>query len=185
MKETTLKYKPSFPIQIEFIRNKDDVGKTLFKQLNRNGNVCLFSRTYVDTGKLLGYETVVVKLVKAGTLTRGGQTVESDYESYPGGKSFGQYGFFTSSIDRANELFNEMVVKQKNKLLDLNDENEVEETYDIPTQSFTRVEFATFNCLPPLNATNILKHMENDGLIKRVGFKPNKIGKPSPIYSKV
>jgi len=189
MKIEIEKYKSSFPVQTEYVKNPEGCGKTIFKQLKREGNVCLYSRFHIKRNKIDGYEAVVLRLVKAGTKLRGGKIAESDYESYPNSGTFGRLGYFCTTLEKAESLYNEFLEKQKNKALELeNDENEEEETYDIPPNNFTRVEFATFNCLPPANATNILKEMENDGLIKRVGLKKsshNNFGKPSVLYSKV
>jgi hypothetical protein len=108
------RYKASFPLQTVFITNADACGDHVFTQLARKGNVAVYRRTKVSDGTCQGFETVVIKTVKAGTVyARGGTPTAADTESYPGSASFGRLGwhFYSkrSALEKMEELTKEEV----------------------------------------------------------------------------
>ena len=95
-------------LEVEFQTNADKTGLQTFKQLKRDGRVCLYRREKPD-GSIFGYEVIVVKLTKAGTTFPNGVVVPEDTESYGGAHSFGRSAYFCSTLQRAEERFKEFV----------------------------------------------------------------------------
>lgn len=103
------RYKASFPLQRQFVTNADSCGDNLFTQIERSGNFAIYKRSNMD-GRVLGFEVVTVKTVKAGTVfSKGAKPTESDYESYPGGKAFGKYAWFCLKEEHAFDRFDKLV----------------------------------------------------------------------------
>ncbi len=88
-----------------FTMNADQNGNHIF-QLNRreqtpNGDIAVYDRFVGATGSYFGMEVFKVKIVKAGIHHLKDKTgkitelvIDTDYESYPGGASFGKHAFF-------------------------------------------------------------------------------------------
>ena len=95
------RYTPSFPAQTEFVTNADGYGDCVFTQLHRTGQIAVYKRIRISDKKHLGFETVNLKLVKAGSPLPGNNTVLADYESYPRGASFGRRGWHFWSLGSA------------------------------------------------------------------------------------
>jgi hypothetical protein len=86
------------------------VGDQIFTQLERTNDCALYKRSKPD-GKVVGFEVIEIKTVKAGTVfAKGSKPTESDYESYPGGQSFGKSAWFTPIETRAWTRFDKMVL---------------------------------------------------------------------------
>lgn len=135
------RYKASFPLQTVFVTNADACGDHVFTQVARKGNVAVYRRNKVSDGKCQGWETIVIKTVKAGTVyVKGGTPTASDTESYPGAASFGRLGWNYVSLEAAMD-----------KLEELTKEEVKPETvggWIVPAMEFTFTEFATANKLP-------------------------------------
>lgn len=181
------RYGSHFPLQTSFVTNSDGCGDHIFTQLNRKGQVCLYSRTDLDTGKVVGYEVIVAKHVKAGSKLPGDNVVKADYESYPGAQSFGKSGWACVSLSQATEKFSKVVESQEAAAFIQVTENKpkVEETLDIPEGEFTQAAFATMNCMP-LRGTvyNVIQTLVNKGLVKisrKVQVGP---GRATVMYAK-
>lgn len=171
------RYKASMPMQTVFIRNVDDCGDHVFTQLSRIGNVAVYRRNKVDNGKCFGWETIVIKTVKAGTVyAEGADPTESDTESYPGGKSFGRLGWHYPSLGAANF-----------KLEELTKEEVKPETvggYLVPAIEFTFGEFASANKLPIDKGTaTIIQNLLRDKSLKLVRTEVRN-GKSAQIFGK-
>lgn len=198
----TPRYKASSPMQTEFITNADGCGDHLFTQLVRKGNVAVYRRDRVG-GTVFGYETIIIKTVKAGTVyVKGGKATETDTESYPGAASFGKTGFSYITEKDAMDKFNDLVKKEENKTV-VDDEpmtlgfvtssvvedeptTVVKNNSDgvlIPSGEFTQADFAEVNNLPPRGSVyNLLKSMIEKGSVKesrRVSFGR---GRPTVMY---
>lgn len=165
------RYTASFPLQTEFITNADATGDHVFTQMRRQGNVAIYRRNEVGSTRAFGFEVVLIKTVKAGTVfAKGAKPTEKDYESYPGGKSFGKSAWFYSTESKAEEKFEELVK---------NEQPEV--TYTIPNTIFTLVEFSKVNSLPVNSDTaKILSKLISE---RKVLFK-GKNDKGLQIFSK-
>jgi len=130
------RYKASMPIQTTFITNANASGDHVFEQIARKGNVAVYKRNRVSNGRLAGYETIVIKTVKAGTVyVKGGVPTELDTESYPGESSFGKLGFFCKTEKRALAKMEELTA------VDI-------PVVSIPNGKFTLIQFAEVNKLP-------------------------------------
>ena len=178
------RYTASSPIQKEFITNADQTGDHIYRQIKRIGDVAIYSRTPVDSNRVFGYEVVLIKTVKAGTIfAKGAKPTEKDYESYPGGKAFGKTGWFCTSLKQAESRFSELV-KASNVICEVCI-NPEEETNEIPEGEFTQIDFATMNCLPVKgNVYNILQKLVEKGEIKISRKEQRGPGRPTTLYIK-
>jgi hypothetical protein len=151
------RYKASMPMQKVFITNADGCGDHIFTQIKRQGNVAIYSRTNCSTKQIVGYEVIVIKTVKAGTIyAKGGKPTKVATESYPGAQSFGRLAKACVSLDQANRLFAEMV---KNQV--------VEEAVKIPEGEFNVIQFSTANCMPVGNeSVELLQNLLRSGKVK-------------------
>ena len=196
------RYKASAPLQTAFVTNADSCGDHLFTQIARTGNVAVYKRTRVSDEWSCGYETILIKTVKAGTVyVKGGKPTEVDTESYPGAASFGKTGWSYNNQKMAFAKFEELVKKEEDKTL-VDDEpmtlgfatsmvedeptTVVKKNSDgvsIPSDEFTQADFAELNNLPPRGSVyNLLKSMIEKGLVKeakRVSFGR---GRPTVMY---
>ncbi len=150
------RYKASFPLQTVFVTNADGCGDHVFTQVARKGNVALYRRNRVADGSCQGFETIVIKTVKAGTVyVKGGTPTAADTESYPGAQSFGKLGWYYSTLEAAS-----------NKLEDLAKEQVKPETvggWIVPGIEFTFIQFAVTNRLPIDKGTGtILQNLLRD-----------------------
>lgn len=158
------RYKASFPLQSVFVTNADACGDHVFTQVARKGNVAVYRRNKVADGRCEGWETIVIKTVKAGTVyAKGGTPTAADTESYPGAQSFGKLGWSYPSQEAA-----------LNKLEELTREEVKPETvkeWVIPVKEFTFVEFATANKLPIDKGTaTIIQNLLVDKTLKFLRF---------------
>jgi len=179
------RYTASNPVQKEFITNADHTGDHIFRQVKRTGDVAIYSRTPVDSNRVFGFEVVLIKTVKAGTVfAKGAKPIENDYESYPGGKAFGKTGWFCVNLAQAESRFAELV-KAHTVVVPVVHINPAEETNDIPEGEFTQVDFATMNCLPVKgNVYNILQKLIEKGVIKVSRKEQRGPGRPTTLYIK-
>lgn len=177
------RYKSSFPVQTQFITNADATGDHVFTQVKRTGNVCLYSRTRVENGRVFGYEVVILTVMKAGTVfAKGAEPTKTDAESYPGGQSFGKKAWFFPTLESAQACFDRVV----NGKSEIQEESIVEESNTIPEGEFTAVEFSTANCLPPVGkGYSILQSLLADGKIKVSRREQRGRGRPTVLYTKV
>jgi hypothetical protein len=152
-------------MQSVFVTNADGCGDHVFTQIKRAGRVAIYSRTDVETNRVMGYEVVVITTVKAGTVyAKGAKPTEHDTESYPGCKSFGKSGWACATMGRAEEKFVEVVKNEQSKGVV---ESPIEGTQDIPAGEFTLIDFATVNCMPVNNvAVSLLQTLLKDGKVK-------------------
>jgi hypothetical protein len=163
------------PMQLQFIVNNDGCGDHVFTQEKRSGNVCIYRRNKLN-GDLVGFEVIVIKVVKAGTPLPGGNFVEKDYEKYPGAKSFGLTGWYYKTLQEAEKRFTNLL-----KSVPVEDD----EPLTIPDGEFTQVDFATANCLPPRGKTyDDLQKLVDTGIV-RVSRRIKKgAGQPTCLYIK-
>lgn len=114
------RYKASMPAQTQFIMNADCCGDMIFTQIKREDPVALYRRTRMD-GRFFTNEVVILSVVKAGTIfAKGSKPTETDYESYPGAKSWGKKGWDCPNYPYALQKFDEVVAKlaEKNRVVD-------------------------------------------------------------------
>ncbi len=189
------RYTASFPLQKEFITNSDGCGDNIFKQVKREGNVCIYSRTKVGCDKPWAYEVIVTKTIKAGTLFSGGNVVKKDYETYPGSAAFGRIGWFHPNLESAENKFSS-VVNKENEVPTEKPTKDLTQTvkpvkksvvYDkIPDGEFSQAGFAQINGLPERGVVYMYLHNLIDrGLVKesrRVQIQSK--GRPTVLFIK-
>jgi hypothetical protein len=173
------------PMQVKYITNADKCGDHLFELVKREGNVHIYKRTVVETGKVFGYEVFVSKVVKAGTIfVKGGKPTESDYESYPGKSGFGISAWFCSTLENATTRFDE-IIKGKLKVEDVEEEpvEQIEVTIPpppvarkvkvvIPVTEFNQDQFLTVNDgMDTKTVEKVLKALLKQNLIKETNHK--------------
>jgi hypothetical protein len=153
-------------MQTVFITNADGCGDHVFTQEARVGNVAIYRRNKVDDGRCHGWETIVIKTVKAGTVyVKGGTPTAADTESYPGAASFGRLGWHYPSLGAA-----------KAKLEELTREEVTPETvggWIVPAMEFTFTQFATANKLPIDKGTaGIIQNLLRDKALRFIRSEP-------------
>lgn len=159
------RYKASFPLQSVFVTNADACGDHVFTQVARKGNVAIYRRDKVNGG-CFGFETVVIKTVKAGTVyVKGGTPTTSETESYPGAASFGRLGWYYPSLGDAMA-----------KLQELTREEVKPETvggWIVPAVEFTFTQFAEANKLPIDKGTAaIIQNLLRDKALRFLRSEP-------------
>ena len=97
-------------LRTEFEANYDKTGKMKFTQVRREGDVALYHRTRPD-GRTFNYEVFIVKTAKAGAALPNGAVEKEDRERYPGAEAFGRYAYDCSTLEAAEEKFDELLVK--------------------------------------------------------------------------
>lgn len=172
------RYKASFPIQKTFITNSDACGDHVYTQVARKGNVAVYRRNKLD-GSVFGFETIVVKTVKAGTVyAKGATPTAADTESYPGAQSFGKLGWHYPTQEAALKKLEELAKEEvKPETVGLGG-------WIVPSVEFTFVEFASANKLPIDKATaNIIQNLLQEKSLKLVRVE-SRDGKSTQIFSK-
>jgi hypothetical protein len=199
--DTLPHYTNSYPLQTEFLKAADGCSVHIFKQLKRQGDICLYSRTGLADGRPKGFEVFRLKLVKAGASLPGGAKVEADYEQYPGKSAFGKSAWsicgLTSEAD-AEAMFTKLTsnpeavevevetdtdgvkVKAKRTPRDTN------VVYVVPAGDFTQADFAKANGLPERGKVyGVLQAQVTNGLVKPIGLKKVGKGRPTAFFVKV
>lgn len=152
-------------MQTVFVTNADGCGDHVFIQVARKGNVAVYRRNKLD-GSVFGFETIVIKTVKAGTVyAKGATPTAADTESYPGAQSFGRLGWHYPSLGAA------MV-----KLEELTKEEVKPETvggWIVPAMEFTFTQFAEANELPIDKGTaGIIQNLLRDKALRFIRSEP-------------
>lgn len=80
--ETIEHYQSIKPLQKEFVLTIDKYGKHIFRQIKREGDICLYERKKLS-GKFSGYELFKTKLIKAGEIIFYNFVNSQDFERYP------------------------------------------------------------------------------------------------------
>jgi hypothetical protein len=197
--ETLPRYAVSMPLQAEFILNTDKCGDNIFRQIKRQGNICLYSRTGLADGRPRGFELFKVKTVKAGASLPGGLKVEADYEQYPSARMFGKSAASIcgeGSEARALELFTKWAADPapETKMIDVQtgevkvrtrksvNDNVV---YVIPAGEFTQAGFAEANGMELRGRVyGVLQAQVTKGLVKSLGLKKVGKGRPTAFFVK-
>lgn len=170
------RYKASFPIQKTFITNSDACGDHVYTQVARKGNVAVYRRNKLN-GSVFGFETIVIKTVKAGTVyAKGATPTAADTESYPGAQSFGKLGWHYPTQEAALNKLEELVKEEVKP--------EMVGNYVLPSVEFTFVEFATVNKLPIDKGTaTIIQNLLRDKSLKMIRVEVRN-GKSAQIFGK-
>jgi hypothetical protein len=171
------RYKASSPMQTVFVTNADACGDHVFTQVARKGNVAVYRRNKVSDGVCQGWETIVIKTVKAGTVyVKGGTPTAADTESYPGAASFGKLGWHYPSLESAMTKM-ENLTKEEVK-------PEMVGEWIVPAPEFTFIEFATANELSIDKGTaTIIQNLLRDKSLKLVRTEVRN-GKSAQIFGK-
>lgn len=149
-------YKASMPMQTVFKTNADSCGLHVFEQTAREGNLAVYKRTSIKTGRVMGYETIKIKVVKAGTVFGEGATpTTQDTESYPGHESFGFTAWTYPTSETATAKF-DALVKEATTVVPPTP------TWNIPTGQFSVIDFAKANGL----AVNVETAQTISGLLR-------------------
>ena len=93
----------------EFTQATDGLTPHRFKQLKRDGSVCLYARYDLrkPEGVVFGYEVFVVSVLK-----KSAKWGTPGDETYPRSNSFGRTAYFCTTLDRAMARFSELLAKQ-------------------------------------------------------------------------
>lgn len=95
-------------LEKEFVLNADKRGDNTFKQIKRNEYAAIYQRFNME-GKPLEFEVFAIK-VAGGTEIFG--RYYDKYEQYPGAAAFGRTAWSTNSIQRADQIFDEITKGQ-------------------------------------------------------------------------
>jgi hypothetical protein len=196
MNEPTINYAP---IWIEKRWTGDGFGDSsarIIKQLKREGDVAIYSRTVEKNGRFDGYE--VVKIGRHNGYELGGNQI-APAETYPGSSAFGKTGFSFSSLTGAEAKFQEMVEKQT-----VRDDEDAEaeltgsvvqrrgrprkdksnEPLMIPAGLFTHEDFAILNNTTKPACYLQLRALVDAGTIVLDSTKSGGRGKPTNLFRK-
>lgn len=160
------RYKASSPMQTVFITNADACGDHIFTQIARKGNVAVYRRNKVEDGKCHGWETIVIKTVKAGTVyVKGGTPTVADTESYPGAASFGRLGWHYPSLGAAMAKLEELTREEVKPV--------TAGGWIVPAMEFTFTQFAEANKLPIDKGTaTIIQNLLRDKALRFLRSEP-------------
>jgi hypothetical protein len=197
--DTLPHYTNSFPLQTEFLKAADGCPVHIFKQLKRDGDVCLYSRTGLSDGRPKGFEVFRLKLVKAGSSLPGGGKVEADYEQYPGKSMFGKSAWSLCGLKAeadAEALFMKLTANPEAVEVETEAEDvkvkakrtsrDTKAVYVVPVGEFTQAGFAKANGLPERGKVyGVLQTQVTKGLVKSVGLKKVGKGRPTAFFTKV
>lgn len=188
MNNTIDRYKASFPLQPVFLTNADGCGDHIFTQIKRSGNVCLYRRNKASDGRIMAYEVIITKTIKAGAPLPGGSVVANDYENYPGKSQFGKAAWFCVDEQSADDKF-EKLIKDTTVLVsivEVSTEEVKDESSDIPVGEFTQSQFAVHNCMPPRGVVyNVLQSLINKGVVRISQRVQIGGGRPTILYTAV
>lgn len=146
------RYKASMPMQTVFVTNADGCGDHIFTQVSRKGNVAIYRRNKVSDGSCQGYETIVIKTVKAGTVyAKGATPTVADTESYPGAQSFGKLGWSYPSLGAAEAKMEELTKVKVEETVD--EEPNTVPAILVPSGLFNLLQFAEANNFPVTKET--------------------------------
>jgi hypothetical protein len=85
----------------QFEQNADQLGRHVFKQIKRAGNVYIYQRNKAD-GSLFGWEVFVAD---STTFTAIGAPPGDAREVYPRANAFGKTAWFCATLERAEARF--------------------------------------------------------------------------------
>lgn len=85
-----------------------------FKQVRREGDVCMYEQYEPSNNRLIGYEVFVVLTQEEGREFRGSALVAK--ELTPGKESWGYLGFSPFTLEAANKRFDELLQRQAAKI---------------------------------------------------------------------
>lgn len=168
----------------------------LIKQLKREGDVAIYSRTVDKTGRDDGYE--VVKIGRHNGYELGGNFI-IPAETYPGASAFGKTGFSYSNLPAAELKFKELLEKQA-----VRNEEDTEAALTgsvvnrrgrpsskkadvallIPDVQFSHEDFANLNNMTKPNSYLPLRSLVDSGTIVLDGTRPSGRGKPTNLFRK-
>lgn len=155
------------------------------------------------SGRLQGYETFIIKIVKAGTPQQGGGFVEEDYEVYPRFRSFGRIAWAPSSKAHAEKIYNNLVEGKRPCDVGNEVEDDDTDTADEPqTVNVIKVQKPTVDLTLPDGEFSTKELAEKNGvdysiayLFVKAGLAENKVkptreerraarGKATQLYAK-
>lgn len=93
-------------LEVEFDANFDKSGVHHFKQVKREGNVAIYSRSRPD-GHLIGYEVFKVKARPQERMPSG--VLYEEREVYPNSEAFGTTARFCTTMRTAEARFKEFL----------------------------------------------------------------------------
>lgn len=177
-------------LQKEFVANVDKTGDMKFIQLRKDKGVALYERRRFDKS-LFGYEVFIVKTVEAGSPLPGGSTVEETYEQYPGASAFGKTAYAPATLERAEEMFDQLVERVKVTKANPGRRGRVGKsntvTVTVPVGKFTMNQWVEESGQDYFFLRKKMKKLLNDGRVQKVGTEKNEgsRGKAKIIYKLV
>ena len=166
----------------------------LMTQVKRENNVAMYSRTIQKTGVQEGWEVFKFKFIKAGTQLPGGQVEKEDREQYPSDNAFGRHAWHVSTLDRANELFNELLkvkvvepITPKEVVVKAPRTPKETQLINLPNHEFTINEVVESSKITYPIVYLFIKAQVENGSVKITRKVPNSSGRgrQTNIYAKV
>lgn len=190
-------------LDITFVRTiSGDPNQTL-TQIRRNENFAIYKRE--SSGKFNSYEVIRISIKKAGTYPLpGGKTITytEDQEEYATTSMWGKNGWSTTSLERANDIFDRLTAGRS-----LHDDPEIgklssEEVVEvlsvkperksgelpviqIPSGEFTMLDIAVLNNMERTRIYPTVRQYVELGKIKELRRESRGKGKPTVIFGAV
>jgi hypothetical protein len=95
-------------LETEFVLNADKRGDNTFRQVKRNEHAAIYQRFNME-GKPLEFEVFQIKVAGGNEIF--GRYYE-EYEQYPGAAAFGRTAWSVNSLQRAQQIFDEITKGQ-------------------------------------------------------------------------
>lgn len=96
-------------LPVEF-KGKGSQNCFTFKQVKRTDDYAMYEKTDIDSG-ITSYEVFKIKKSKTSTQTIGGNIIEFQAkERYPSDESFGYYAWNPSSLERAEAIYESLLL---------------------------------------------------------------------------
>lgn len=84
-----------------------------YRQIERTGQVAIYSMAYSDNGPIVGYDLFIIKIGNPHTFPNG--IAVGKRELFPHDEAFGSYAWSYTTYQRAKEHFDKLVVEQREK----------------------------------------------------------------------
>lgn len=148
------------------------------KQVERKGNIAIYSRSDDKDRRSYCYEVIIIGSVAAGFVWPNGTVEPEGYEFYPGAKAWGKSGWTFNKLSAAKNKMKELLIKKESVK-----ENIVSQNNNSATKiegQFTIKEYAESAGLSYIDARSwVLANCKAVGQRKAAGR-----GKPSVLYAK-
>jgi len=152
-----------------------------YTQLKRTNKAAIYQVS--RNNKIRGFEVFLIKIRPKGTQTFQ-KTAEDDEEKYPSTGTFGKSAWFTSTLDRAEARFKELMGEVVIEEIDTPKEPSVKQAIAVPSiGEFTVNDYADQHGMTYANAYLLIKEKLADGSIVFLREERRNLkGKLSKVY---